>query len=628
MRLTLRTLIAWLDDTLTPTEVREIGQQVSESPFAKELVERVQRVTRQRRLTVPGESGADATDANQVASYLDNQLQPEQVADYEKRCLTSDVHLAEVASIHQILSLIGHKAKVPADAKLRMYRLVRGREATAQAPPRTARAGRSGERTPITEPIANWSNSLPRRRPLIERFGPPAVVLSLILVMGLMALYSLNPESRRQPVAIGPAVPANPQPQPAPAIPDPEPVKPPAPAKADPVAAPPAPDPRPEPARPEDVARPGEAGSFDVIRGVVLRPSPENVGWDRVEARAPLAGRSRLINLAPFRNTLKLGQAEVELVDSTDVILGEPERDQPAPIELVRGRLVLHAAAASSQIAVRFEGRVVAITPPPGVNLGIERIPTLMPGQAEPAPARLRIFVPEGQATFKVGDTEEKLNGPAEISLQTSGQFAEKGRQPTPGWVTESAPSTFVKEIGDQFNNLLRPGRPILANLVEAMDDPQKDVKRMAVYALGSIGAMEMVATVLDRKEDPAIHRAVVEVIRTGLAQGGDSAKAVRVALDRQYDQPWAGITELLIVGNRSEDARDEAKLAKLVEHLTAPNRGTRELALDNLRALTGRDNLEYDPDAPEGKGLKAWQDLVRKKEAGKEARPASNAPR
>ena len=66
MRLTLRTLIAWLDDTLSPSEVREIGKQVSESPFAQELVERIQRVTRQRRLTVPNSTGPDATDPNLV----------------------------------------------------------------------------------------------------------------------------------------------------------------------------------------------------------------------------------------------------------------------------------------------------------------------------------------------------------------------------------------------------------------------------------------------------------------------------------------------------------------------------------------------------------------------------------
>ena len=37
MRLTLRTLLAWLDDTLQPTQVREIGVQVAGSPFAQEL---------------------------------------------------------------------------------------------------------------------------------------------------------------------------------------------------------------------------------------------------------------------------------------------------------------------------------------------------------------------------------------------------------------------------------------------------------------------------------------------------------------------------------------------------------------------------------------------------------------
>ena len=74
MRLTLRTLLAWLDDTLSASEVREIGKQVSESPYAQELIERIQRVTRQRRLTVPSTTGPDATDPNLVASYLDNEL--------------------------------------------------------------------------------------------------------------------------------------------------------------------------------------------------------------------------------------------------------------------------------------------------------------------------------------------------------------------------------------------------------------------------------------------------------------------------------------------------------------------------------------------------------------------------
>ena len=131
MRLTLRTLLAWMDDTLEPDQVREIGKQVAESPFAQELSDRIDRVTRQRRLTVPSSSGPDATDPNIVAGYLDNDLDPDAVAEFEKRCLTSDVNLAEAASVHQILSLLGQKVKVPDEARTRMYQLVKGREAIA-----------------------------------------------------------------------------------------------------------------------------------------------------------------------------------------------------------------------------------------------------------------------------------------------------------------------------------------------------------------------------------------------------------------------------------------------------------------------------------------------------------------
>src|SRR3954452_14796079 len=161
MRLTLRTLLAWLDDTLPPAEVREIGKQVSESPFAQELVEKIHRVTRQRRLTVPNSTGADATDPNLVASYLDNELDQDLVPEYEKLCLTSDVHMAEVASVHQILSLIGQKAKVPLEARNRMYHLVRGREAIApkQRAPQPAAAAQ------VSEPIGPWVTPPPPSRP-------------------------------------------------------------------------------------------------------------------------------------------------------------------------------------------------------------------------------------------------------------------------------------------------------------------------------------------------------------------------------------------------------------------------------------------------------------------------------
>jgi hypothetical protein len=130
VRLTLRTLLAYLDDTLEPMEIKKIGQKVAESDHAQELIARIKQITRRRRLTTPPATGPGAFDPNMVADYLDNELSAEEVAELEKICLESDVHLAEVASCHQILTLVlGEPALVPPTAKERMYSLVRGREA-------------------------------------------------------------------------------------------------------------------------------------------------------------------------------------------------------------------------------------------------------------------------------------------------------------------------------------------------------------------------------------------------------------------------------------------------------------------------------------------------------------------
>lgn len=131
MRLTLRTLLAYLDDTLEPAEIKQIGQKVNESQSAQELIDRIKRVTRRRRLAAPpAASQSDKFDANTIAEYLDNTLPADQVAEVEKLCLESDVHLAEIATCHQILTLVlGEPALVPPAAKRRMYALVQGSRA-------------------------------------------------------------------------------------------------------------------------------------------------------------------------------------------------------------------------------------------------------------------------------------------------------------------------------------------------------------------------------------------------------------------------------------------------------------------------------------------------------------------
>jgi hypothetical protein len=130
MRLTLRTLLAYLDDTLTPAEARLIGEKVAESETAQNLMAKIKLVTRRRRLMTPPSTGPGARlDANVVAAYLDNNLNPDEVTELEEKCIESDAHLADVSACHQILTLVvGQPILVPPTALQRMYSLNRGPE--------------------------------------------------------------------------------------------------------------------------------------------------------------------------------------------------------------------------------------------------------------------------------------------------------------------------------------------------------------------------------------------------------------------------------------------------------------------------------------------------------------------
>jgi len=212
MRLTLRTLLAYMDDTLQPADREELAKKIEGSEFANDLIHRTKDTMRRLRLSAPQVVGAGmGLDPNTVAEYLDNSLSPESVADFERICLESDVHLAEAASCLHILKMVlGEPADVDPVAKQRMYSIPAEAERRRQvriepahvAPVARAPVPAPPVARPIPPRVAAPMTSAPPREPARHaapvpdylrasawnRFRLPLVALAATLLIAITAL--------------------------------------------------------------------------------------------------------------------------------------------------------------------------------------------------------------------------------------------------------------------------------------------------------------------------------------------------------------------------------------------------------------------------------------------------------
>lgn len=185
MKLTLRTLLAYLDDVLEPNEAREIGQKISQSKEAADLVNQIRESMRRRRIGTPELAGpGSGPDPNIVSEYLENVLLPNQVVEYEQLCRRSDMHLAEVAACHKILTMVmGQPIDVSDELRERMYALGAPKEVqpfaeTSKAIPVMAN-GMASPQSPVP------SDGLPEYLTQGRKSGRLWTVLTILIVAGV-----------------------------------------------------------------------------------------------------------------------------------------------------------------------------------------------------------------------------------------------------------------------------------------------------------------------------------------------------------------------------------------------------------------------------------------------------------
>jgi hypothetical protein len=403
-RLTLRTLLAYLDDTLEPQQARDLGRRVAENPEVQKLVERIKKVTRRRGLTVPEYTGEgdDVSDPNTVAEYLSDNLARPQVRELEETCLRSDVHLAEVAACHQILTLVlTEPVRVPPSAHQRMYTLV--------DPPASDPRRKPGKTIPVggiapTDPVLadhdeadaalllglkrySASDTWAGRLGLVAAVGGVAVFLALAVLMALPQGAVEAPETSAGPlyaVALAPT-PAVTDPAvgttPGPKLPELKKdsaamKKEPAEAKKEPSEAKKEPtdsvkgaeEPKKEPALklsdPVQPPLPGEevVGRLETESAIVLSRSPTAAGWTRLTPDNPRVRTNHPVVALPGYH------ADVKLDSEVTVHLwGNTPEQVRAQMPLLQSRVRFHPPAGGFDADLTLEaGRIYLLTRKPG----------------------------------------------------------------------------------------------------------------------------------------------------------------------------------------------------------------------------------------------------------------------
>jgi hypothetical protein len=642
--LTLRTLLAYLDDTLEPAQTKLIGQKVAESEVAQQLIERIKQVTRRRRLTAPPASGPGSLDANSVAEYLDNVLSGDRLGEVEELLLHSDVHLAEVAACHQILTLfLGQPASIPPTAAKRMYGLIKGRQ---NRPFRKA----------VSVPDEDLDEDLGERRPgqLVRRLAPIAGILALLVLLGFAISQILPGRSKDKDtaqIAQGDTSPAGPELIAAPKLlpetktettpPDKE-AKQTTPADKIPIDKVPADKPSAE-------RRP--VGKYLVAAmappSVLLDQPAGKDTWQRAKAGAPVSSADTLVSLPGYRSELQLDtglrlvlwgnvpQYSAIPVFESSVTLHVPEEGFDVDFTLHRGRVVLVniKQAGPLRVKVRFQDEIWQLTlRDTDTIVGLERLGGYRPGVpfsrkpgGEPPITTVGMYGLEGVTDVKIRYAKFELGAPTFYVWQSTGavQRGPQKQQALPPWFTEPVPNTaHAKEMTlalDELSKRLGANKPVNVALAEALQGARGTSLDLTILCLGAVDELSQLLGLL-ADDRPEVRWASLYTLTQWTGRSADNDLKLFDALQKSGYSAVEAQTVMDLMHNFSEDDASKPETYEvLIDYLRHQKLVVREMAWRTLVGLwpEGR-KIPYNAAGPAEMRNAAYEKWKEKIPAGK----------
>lgn len=665
MRLTLRTLLAYLDDTLEPAQAKIIGQKVAESEVARELIERIKQVTRRRRLAAPPATGPGSKlDTNSVAEYIDNVLPDGEITEVEETFLNSDVHLAEVASCHQILTLfLGQPTEVPPTARQRMVGLVKGRESVVRRPARRYEPDELGAANlpdEADEALLLGMPSYLRKNTWARRLIPVAAVLGLVVLL-LVAIWQIvprgnsplvggsKPGTRDNSVAV-----AGPEGIPAPTRPaGTQPAKEP---EKEPDKKTPEKEPEKQPIH--DVSTPEkpskerrEVGKFVASEvpapSVLVQHAPAGKPkdqWVRLKPDADIVTTDTLVSLPGFRSEVKLNNnVSLTLWGNLSEILPLPVLESSAVLyvpadgfdldcTLNQGLIVIanKKPVGKARARLRFQEEVWEITLDDGGAIALAlygeytgRIPFKSDGSGE---APLMVL----DAFGLQGDVEVKVNSYQSFALPVAAFFrwdntGPRNRSPRPlapdaiRWYTDkTAPDTpqfkaVVTALKD-LSKRLTDKAPVLA-LAETIKDAKGATLALAVFSLAAVDDTAGMVAALGDKEHLDVRWFAGQTVRHWIGIGLENDMRFYKALQKTYSIPQSEAIMRMLHGFSKDDWAKVDTYEWLVEKLESKEVAIRELAFAQLWShVPEAAKIPYRPGDPEDvrqAGFDKWKKLL-----------------
>ena len=652
MRLTLRTLLAYLDDTLDPAEAAHIGHKLAENPEALKLAERIRKVTRRRGLSTPPSTGT-ASDPNTVANYLSDTLTGDQLHEFEKTCLESDPHLAEVAACHQILTLLlSDQIRVPPTAYRRMYGLVKGREAIPGRKPGNAipvggvveptRGDHDDSDAPFLLGMTAGDGKDGR---VLLRWGLAAALAAGFALAVVMVWPTRGAEVAQAPTPTpAPSETRPPEPQPKVEEPPKVPVEPfqpmPAPGELppDPPAMPPVPpmppvepkkDPLLELVPAKTPARPGRfpVAKLEVGDPPLLARKADGDTWTAVTGEANTVFTSdRVVCVPGVKVKVKTGGGQVLLwgnvpelqpipVLDTTVTFHDPYQGYEADLTLHVGRVYLTAAKPTgAKFRVRFKDEIWDITATDDrteVVVQVDHVAS--PGADESPTTYAACHVNSGTAAFRSRQTDAPKVATGEGLFWTSTGAGLMGPQ-KPDEKSQRQASAYYARTGifpnadaakamltaiDAASKRLAAAATVPAAISELIQDESPAAPCLGVYTAAALGEFGPVADALNDPKRFLVRQAGRQAARELVAlPGGDDffkTAAKKLRLDEDGEK-------LLAAGLRGLTARQKTSaeiIDLLVKKLDADEVAVRDLAYDLLVFQidpTARDNKALSP--------------------------------